>query len=130
MNRTSCDDDTMPISIAMRIAAGSVVSVLNHSCITALMASRSYISPRGARVVRKLESPSCDAFWKEAFWKTGDGRRETVRRRSRRIRRDSPPRRKTSYGNVVAPRKNSGGTSALRAFGATFASFVARASRG
>ena len=58
MNRTSCDDDTMPISIAMRIAAGSVVRVLNHSCITALMASRSYISPRGARVVRKFESPS------------------------------------------------------------------------
>merc|ERR1719454_781391 len=58
MNRTSCDDDTMPILIAMRIAAGSVVSVLSHSCITALMASRSYISPRGARVVRKLESPS------------------------------------------------------------------------
>ena len=68
MNRTSCDDDTMPISIAMRIAAGSVVSVLNHSCITALMASRSYISPRGARVVRKLESPSCD-WEKENDWR-------------------------------------------------------------
>jgi len=58
MNRTSCEELTMPISTAMRIAAGSDVRVLNHSCITALMASRSYISPSGARVVRKFESPS------------------------------------------------------------------------
>mmetsp|Transcript_13296 Transcript_13296/g.49728 ORF Transcript_13296/g.49728 Transcript_13296/m.49728 type:complete len:306 (-) Transcript_13296:1032-1949(-) len=58
MNRTSCDDETMPISMAMRIAAGSVVKLLNHSCITALIASLSYISPRGWRVVRKFASPS------------------------------------------------------------------------
>ena len=57
----------MPISTAIRIAAGSEVSVLNHSPITALMASRSYISPRGARVVRKLESPSCQREKRE--WK-------------------------------------------------------------
>ena len=41
MNRTSCEEDTMPISIAMRMAAGRVVRVLNHSSMMALMALRS-----------------------------------------------------------------------------------------
>mmetsp|Transcript_12793 Transcript_12793/g.45986 ORF Transcript_12793/g.45986 Transcript_12793/m.45986 type:complete len:242 (+) Transcript_12793:613-1338(+) len=57
MNLTSCIDDTMPISIAMRIAYGTSVSVRNHSWSTALMASRSYVSPMGDRVVRKESSP-------------------------------------------------------------------------
>ena len=78
MNRTSCDEDTMPISIAMRIAAGSVVSVLNHSCITALMSvALVHLAQRRARG-EKLESPSCDAFWKESRSRSGrrgDGRR-------------------------------------------------------
>mmetsp|Transcript_5869 Transcript_5869/g.14911 ORF Transcript_5869/g.14911 Transcript_5869/m.14911 type:complete len:208 (-) Transcript_5869:735-1358(-) len=58
MKRTSCPLLTMPISIAMRIAAGTSPSVLNHSDITALIASRSYDSATGSRVVRKLLSPS------------------------------------------------------------------------
>mmetsp|Transcript_22441 Transcript_22441/g.36200 ORF Transcript_22441/g.36200 Transcript_22441/m.36200 type:complete len:224 (-) Transcript_22441:779-1450(-) len=41
MNRTSCEEETMPISIAMRMAAGTSPSVLNHSSSTALTALRS-----------------------------------------------------------------------------------------